>query len=99
MYSSEIWGYKRLESIEKVHLLACKRYLGLPIKTPNKMAYGELGRYPLFVQSQVRCIKYWFRLTKTDQNTLAKQAYIMMLSMDKDGKRCARGNRGERSTF
>ena len=88
LYSSEIWGYKRLDGIEKVHLLACKRYLGVPLKTPNKMAYGELGRYPLYVNSQIRCIKYWFRLLEMDQTRLPKQAYLMMLSLDREGKRC-----------
>ena len=24
----------------------CKRYLGVPSRTPNKMVYEELGRYP-----------------------------------------------------
>ena len=53
LYSSEIWGLHRLDSTERVHLLACKRYLGLSIRTPNKMVYGELGRFPLFVASYV----------------------------------------------
>ena len=88
LYASEIWGHRRLDSIEKVHVLACKKYLGLPLKTPNKMVYGELGRYPLFINSQIRCIKYWFRLLVMDQNRLPKQAYQMMLSMDRVGKRC-----------
>ena len=48
MYASEIWGTVRLDGIEKVHMMACKRFLGVPLRTPNKMVYGELGRYPLF---------------------------------------------------
>ena len=51
MYASEIWGTLRLDGIEKVHMMACKRFLGVPLRTPNKMVYGELGRYPLFVNS------------------------------------------------
>ena len=57
LYSSEIWSLHRLDSIERVRLMACKRYLGVPIRTPNKMVYGELGRFPLFVASYVRCVK------------------------------------------
>ena len=63
LYSSEIWGIHILDSIERVHLISCKRYLGVPIRTPNKMVYGELGTYPLFIASYVRCIKYCFSLT------------------------------------
>ncbi|MCB4773617.1 MAG: hypothetical protein LGB05_08370, partial [Sulfurovum sp.] len=59
MYASEIWGTVRLDGIEKVHMMACKRFLGVPLRTPNKMVYGELGRYPLFVNSTLRCLKYW----------------------------------------
>ena len=46
MYASEIWRTVRLDVIEKVHMMACKRFC---LRTPNKMVYGELGRYPLFV--------------------------------------------------
>ena len=56
IYSSEIWGLQTLESIEKVHMLACKRFLGVPIRTPNTMIYG-LARYPLLVNSDLRCIQ------------------------------------------
>jgi hypothetical protein len=88
LYSSEIWGLKRLESIEKVHLLACKRFLGVPLKTPNRMIYGELGRFPLYINSAIRCIKYWFRLLTLPENRLPKQAYNMLLSLDRNGKQC-----------
>lgn len=88
LYSSEVWGFQRLEKIERVHLLACKRFLGVPTKTPNKMVYSELGRYPLFINTNIRCLKYWFRLLQMDQDRLPKQAYMMLLSQDQNGKRC-----------
>ena len=88
LYSSEIWGYQRLECIERVHLLACKRFLGVPLKTPNKMVYSELGRFPLFINSSIRCLKYWFRLLQMDQDRLPRQAYEMMMIQDRNGKRC-----------
>ena len=82
LYSSEIWGLHILDSIERVHLMACKRYLGVPSRTPNKMVYGELGRYPLFIASHVRCIKYWFRLLYMEQSRLPNQAYRMLVNLD-----------------
>jgi hypothetical protein len=88
LYSSEIWGYQRLECIEKVHMLACKRFLGVPLKTPNKMVYGELGRFPLYINSTVRCLKYWFRLLQMDPQRFPKQAYAMLILQDQNGKRC-----------
>ena len=88
MYSSEIWGNQRLDQIEKVHLLACKRYLGVPLKTPNKLVYSELGRFPLHINSTVKTLKYWFRLLQMDDNRLSKQAYLMLVSLDEKGKKC-----------
>ena len=87
LYSSEIWGYQSIDSIERVHMLACKRYLGVPLKSPNKMVYGELGRYPLYINSSLKCLKYWFRLLQMEDTRLPKQAYIMMRMQDLDGKR------------
>ena len=87
LYSSEIWGLERLECIEKVHLLACKRFLGVPTKTPNKMVYSELTRYPIFVNSYLRVIKYWIRLLQMDENRLPKQVYRMLLQLDNNGKK------------
>ena len=88
LYSSEIWGYSRLDSIEKVHLLACKRFLGVPLRSPNNMVYGELGRYPLYVNSYVRCLRYWFRVLGMEENRLPKQAYQMLVKLDHDGTQC-----------
>ena len=88
LYSSEIWGLQRLDKIEKVHILACKRYLGVPLKTPNKLVYSELGRYPLYVNSHIKTVKYWFRLLEMDANRLPKQAYLMLVNLDKKGKKC-----------
>lgn len=86
LYASEIWGLCRLETLEKVHVLVCKRFLGVPIRTPNKMVYGELVRFPLYINSAVRAIKYWFKLIQMSHDRLPYQAYCMLLNMDKNGK-------------
>jgi len=88
LYSSEIWGLQRLEHLEKVHLLACKRFLGVPVKTFNRMVYGELGRFPLYINSTIRCVKYWFRLLQLDDSRLPHQAYKMLFNVDENGKFC-----------
>jgi hypothetical protein len=88
MYSSEIWGLNRLDSVERVHLMACKRFLCVPTRTPNKLVYGELGRYPLFVTSHIRSVSYWFRLLQLEPNRLPSQAYKMLVTMDENGKKC-----------
>ena len=81
-------GPAQTSNIERVHLMACKRYLGVPIRTPNKMVYGELGRFPLFIASYVRCVKYWFRLLQMEHTRLPYQAYRMLISLDENGENC-----------
>ena len=68
--------------------MACKRFLGVPICTPNKMVYGEVGRYPLFVNSYLRSLKYWFKVLMMTEDRLPKQAYLMLHNLDRNGKRC-----------
>lgn len=88
MYSSEMWGLQRLDNIEKVHTLACKRFLSVPLKVSNKFVYGELGRYPLYINSAVRCIKYWLKLLTLDISRIPRQAYLMLKNLDERGKTC-----------
>ena len=50
--------------------------------------YGDLGRYPLFVNSCIRAVKYWFKLLHMNENRLPKQAYHMQINMQLNGKWC-----------
>jgi hypothetical protein len=87
LYASEVWSLLvNDDATEKVHLFACKRYLNVAPRTPNKMVYGELGRHPIKVNGIVRALKFWFRLLKMDASRLPKQAYRMLFAMDSDGK-------------
>ena len=56
---SEVWGRDADHTpIERVHLFALKRFLNTSLRTPNRMVYGETGRYPLFVNIYVKCMKF-----------------------------------------
>jgi hypothetical protein len=83
-----MWGLHRLENVEKVYTLACKRYLNVQLRVPNKFVYGETGRYPLFINSAVTCIRYWLKLLTLDRSRLPKQAYEMLKNLDERGKVC-----------
>jgi hypothetical protein len=86
LYASEVWGLKRLESIERVHLMACKQFLGVPIMTPNKMVYGDLGRHPLFIYSYTNALKFWFKLLSMPNERMPKQNYKSLCLKDEIGK-------------
>ena len=85
LYGAEIWGMKKREIIEKVHLYACKKLLGVSARTPNALVYFELNRYPLYIDARTRVIKYWAKILGLEDHRLPKQAYIKELrEMDKD---------------
>ena len=69
-------------------MLACQRFLGVPMLTPNTMSYGELGRYSLIVNSYRRCITYWFGLLRMEHDIIPTQAYQLLLLMDENEKKC-----------
>ena len=87
LYAAEMWGVSEAHSIvERVHLTACKRVLNVAPRTPNKMVYGELGRYPLYINCYIRAVKYWFRVLHMDAERLPNQAYRMLMNLDSLGK-------------
>ena len=85
LYGSEIWGHQPFIVLEKAHLFACKRILNVSLNTPNKMVYGDLGRYPLHVTSKVRCLKYWLRLVSMSDDRLPRKTYNMLLHVQENG--------------
>ena len=81
-YGAEIWGLVAdQETVERVHLLAIKRFLGLHPKAPRHVVYGESGRHPIFVTTYVKCIKFWLRLTRMENNRYPKKVYNTLLSL------------------
>ena len=75
LYGAEIWGMKGREIIEKVHLFACKKLLGVSAKTPNSFVYTELNRYPLVIDARMRVFKYWAKILGMEGDRIPRQAY------------------------
>jgi len=74
-------------AIEKVHLYALKRFLGVDMITPNDLVDGETDRFPITLNSAVRCIRYWLNLTCMGEDRLPRKAYMMLYNLDSKGKR------------
>ena len=63
-YGSEIWGLgKAAIHTEQVRLFVLKRLLGLGMKTLNDFVHSETYRFPITLNSAVRCIRYWLKIT------------------------------------
>ena len=76
LYASEIWGNNVQYTLEKVHMFAAKKLLGVSTKTPKQLVYGELNRYPIEIDSKVKTLKYWLKLQEMDDSRIPKQAYL-----------------------
>ena len=84
MYCCEVWGFEKLEDIEKVHLTFCKRILCVKNSTPNFMIYGELGRFPLKNKIYSRIINYWKRNIDSKEQKLSVIIYKVLFFLYKN---------------
>jgi hypothetical protein len=50
--------------LDKLNISMGKYVLGVNKRTTNLAIYGELGRYPLYIDTIIFIIKYWVRLCK-----------------------------------
>ena len=76
LYASEIWGNNAQYTLEKVHMFAARKLLGVNAKTPRQLIYGELNRHPIEIDSKINTLKYWLKLQEMEDNRIPKQAYL-----------------------
>jgi len=64
VYGCKMWGFSNNDILEKMHLQFCKILLNLKTLTPiaSYMVYGELRRYPIYIDIEIRTVCYWARL-------------------------------------
>jgi hypothetical protein len=88
-YGAELWAFDDVAAAhcEKVHLFAMKRFLGVDRKTPNDLVYGELDRFPIIINSGIKCVKYWLKLCCMPEGRLPRKAYVMLYKLDERGKK------------
>ena len=88
LYGAEIWGLEKAAvSCERVHLFVLKKFLGVSLKTPNDLIYGETNRFPIYLNSAIKCFRYWIKLLHMDLNRLPKKAYNMLCVLDGRGNK------------
>ena len=87
LYGAEIWGLESCSSvIDNVHLFGLKRYLGVDRRTPNKLVYREVARFPTQINACVHCIRYWLKLMCMEEHRLPLRVYEMLFNLDQRGK-------------
>lgn len=78
-YGAEVWGFSKSKEIERIHLKFCKTVLNVKTSSCNMAVYGELGRYPLYVNRYVRIIKFWCKVITSD-NIIISKLYASMIN-------------------
>lgn len=66
-YGAEIWGFHKSPDIERVYVKFLKQILNVRQQTTHVSVYGELCCFPMYIQRQVRIIKYWVKILKKSQ--------------------------------
>ncbi len=84
-YACEVWGFSKSKELERIQLKFCKSILGVKASTSNAGIYGEMARYPLYIQRYVRIVKYWGKLLNTD-NCILKAMYLSSVKEANNGK-------------
>lgn len=83
-YAGEVWGHSKSKELERVHLNFCKKLLGVKTTTSTLAIYGELGRYPLYINRHTRLIKYWAKVI-CSENVIVKTLYDVLLEDNENG--------------
>ena len=84
LYAVEVWGFEKLDLLEKVHLQFCKNILNVRKSTPNYMVYGELGRFPVEIIVKKRLVMFWYKLI-TGGNKLSSKIYKLIFKLQESG--------------
>ena len=50
------------------------------------MAYGETGRYPLYITCYIRVLKYYFHMLHMSNDRIPEQVYLMLRNLDEQGE-------------
>ena len=77
-YSSEVWGFHKANNIEHIHTQYCKRILQVKRCTQNDFVYGVLGRFNLAFNRYIRIVKYWLKITSSEDLKSCKIIYEVL---------------------
>ena len=64
-----------LTTFERLHIKFCRDILGVNCKTTSIGVYGDLGRFPLYINVIKRCEKYLQHLRANTNNSLLRKFY------------------------
>ena len=66
---------KMSDTREKLHTKYCKFALGINKFASNHGVRAELGRFPIQINTDIKLLKYWYRLENNTENEILSEAY------------------------
>jgi hypothetical protein len=85
-YGSEIWSCGReIIEIERVQLKFLKMLLGVKQSTASCAILAETGRYPLYIRSRLKVLKFYFRIVLLNNYSVVKNVFLQLQMLDRLG--------------
>ena len=81
-YGSELWGLEIRDNIERVHYYLCKRFLNVSFKANKYATLVECGRFPLYMNTANRVLKYWNKIIHMPEHRYVYKCYKMLYYLD-----------------
>ena len=70
--------------VEGIHLF--KTLMTVSSRMLNSLVYGEAGRYPLYICTYTRYIKYWLNTLRMHEDRIPLKSYKMLYNMHCNNK-------------
>ena len=86
LYGSEIWGYNKLDIIERVQTSFYKQLLKLNGTTPHCTVLGEVGCVKMEDIVKNKMLNFWARLALGNQSKIAYSVYKVMRAKYESGE-------------
>ena len=79
LYGCEIWVFKNVDVLEKLHIKFCKLILKVNKSTTTAMVLGDLGRFPIEYNVNSRMLGFWYMLICGSDNNLSCIFYKLII--------------------
>ncbi|XP_071115244.1 uncharacterized protein [Haliotis cracherodii] len=86
LYGAEICGCKGSQIVETFHTKFCKFVLGVGKYVSSTAILAECGRNGLHVDYHMKCVKYWCKLIRMNDERYPRQCYLLMKKLDECGR-------------
>ena len=80
LYGAEVWGgRKKLAPIEKIQLRAARIFFGVGGLHHKLSLLFELNTFPLKWKGMKRCIEFWVKVMRMEEDRLLKQVMMEVM--------------------